>query len=104
MAIAACFGGPVFNLLVSLAAPTLYATAQHGALQYSLSRGVVLLVGFTVALLAFLLIAVPFGLEWRLQRRAALLILLMYAACQLLFVLFGLEEHQQLGRAPPPGP
>lgn len=32
MALASCFGGPVFNLLIGMGAPILYQTLQQGPL------------------------------------------------------------------------
>ena len=87
MAIAAVFGGPIFNTLVAWAGPTLYASLRQGPMPYSMSAGVGILVGFTLLVLAFMLAAFPLGFRWRLARRAAIAILLIYALSQVLFLL-----------------
>ena len=87
MAIAAVFGGPIFNTLVAWAGPTLYASLRQGAMPYSMSVGVGLLVGFTLVVLAFMLAAFPLIFRWRLAHRAAIAILLIYALSQVLFLL-----------------
>ncbi len=40
MAVAACFGGPVLNLLVCTGAPVLGASFKHGVLPFRLSPGI----------------------------------------------------------------
>ena len=87
MAIAAVFGGPIFNILIAWAGPTLYATVRQGPLKYDVSVGVSLLVAFTVLILTFSLLAFPFIFHWRLARNAAISILAIYALSQLLFLL-----------------
>ena len=85
MAVAAVFGGPTFNVLVAWSAPTLVAALRKGPMTYQLSAGVGLLSGFTLLILAALLVAVPFVLRWRLDRRAAVGLLALFALSQLLF-------------------
>lgn len=88
MAIAAVFGGPIFNVLIAWAGPTLYASLRrHQPLQYRLSPGVAILVASTVAVLLFLLAAMPLAFRWRLSRGAAVALLSIYALSQLLFLL-----------------
>ena len=43
MAVAACFGGPVLNLLMGTGAPVLGASFKHGILPFKLTHGVVAL-------------------------------------------------------------
>jgi hypothetical protein len=43
MAVAACFGGPVLNLLMGTGAPVLGASLKHGILPFKLTHGVVAL-------------------------------------------------------------
>lgn len=86
MAIAAVFGGPIFNVLVAWAGPTLYAALRHGPMTYELSAGVSLLVLFTLLILGFVLLAFPFALRWRLERRAAGAILALFGLAQVLFL------------------
>lgn len=40
MAVAACFGGPVLNLLMGTGAPVLGASFKHGILPFKLTHGV----------------------------------------------------------------
>lgn len=86
MALAAVFGGPTFNVLVAWAGPTLYAALRHGPMPYTLSAGVALLVTFTLIILGFLLLGVPLLLGWRLDRRAAAVLLSLFVLCQALFL------------------
>lgn len=86
MAIAAVFGGPIFNVLIAWAGPTLYAALRHGSMVYELSAGVSLLVLFTLLILGFVLVAFPLALRWRLERRAAAAILSLFGLATVLFV------------------
>lgn len=86
MAIAAVFGGPIFNVLIAWAAPTLYAAARHGPMAYQLSPGVGILVVATLAILGLQLLVFPLLLAWRLDRRAAAAILGLFGLAQVLFV------------------
>ena len=85
MALAAVYGGPVFNVLVAWSAPTLYAALRHGAMAYQLSPGVGILVVFTLAVLCLQLAAIPL-LRWRLDRRAAAAVLALFVLAQAFFV------------------
>ena len=85
MALAAVFGGPVFNVLVAWSAPTLYAALRHGPMAYQLSPGVGILVAFTLGVLCLQLAAVPL-LRWRLDRRAAAAVLALFVLAQACFV------------------
>jgi sodium/potassium/calcium exchanger 6 len=87
MAIAACFGGPVFNLLVSMGGPIMYAAAKNGAVEYRVTSGVLVLVGATLCALGYLLAAVPLRHGWALRRRVGLTLLGFYAASQVAFLL-----------------
>jgi solute carrier family 24 (sodium/potassium/calcium exchanger), member 6 len=95
MAIAACFGGPIFNLLVSFGGPVLYATVKHGDLLYRLTRGVIVLVSSTVAVLGFLLLAAPLKLKWTLPRLLGFGLLAAYLAMQLLFLAVEVKAMDQ---------
>uniref|UniRef100_A0A1D2A0W3 Sodium/calcium exchanger membrane region domain-containing protein n=2 Tax=Auxenochlorella protothecoides TaxID=3075 RepID=A0A1D2A0W3_AUXPR len=86
MALSACFGGPVFNILVAFGAPTLLATLRGGALTYALAPGVGLLFVTSVLLALFMLASVPLAYRWRLDARAAASLFLVYLACQLTFL------------------
>jgi sodium/potassium/calcium exchanger 6 len=87
MAIAACFGGPVFNLLVSMGGPVLIASSRTGAIPYQMTSGVVVLVVFTVAVLVGLLVAGPLRYNWMLQRELGWVLLGVYALSQVIFLL-----------------
>jgi Ca2+/Na+ antiporter len=77
----------VFNILAAWSFPTLIASLRHKPQEYSMSAGVAILVGFTVAILAFVLLAVPLLFGWRLTHKAAIAILLIYALSQILFLV-----------------
>ncbi len=87
MAIAGCFAGPVFNLMMGLGLPVLYSSLKQGALVIDLTYGIKLLVLESVAVLAVLVLAVPLVFKWRLQQHIGLALLGVYALFQVLFVL-----------------
>jgi sodium/potassium/calcium exchanger 6 len=87
MALAACFGGPVFNLLVSMGGPILIATLHNGPISYTLSSGTVSLVLSTLTVLAVLLVAIPFGSSWKLSQSMVWLLLLAYSISQIAFLM-----------------
>ena len=43
MAVAACFGGPVLNLLIGTGVPVLVKNAKTGSLPFRLSNGIIIL-------------------------------------------------------------
>jgi hypothetical protein len=69
------------------AAATLAASLRHKPQPFAVTPGICVLVAGTVAVLAFLLLAVPLAFRWRLARNAAVGILLIYGASQVLFLL-----------------
>ncbi len=85
MALAAIYGGPVFNVLVAWSGPTLYAALRHGPMTYQLSPGVGILVAFTLGVLCLQLAAIPL-LSWRLDRRAAAAVLALFVLAQAFFL------------------
>jgi len=87
MALAACFGGAIFNLLVSLGGPIIVAGARRGVISYHTTWGVALLVEMTVLVLLVLLLAVPLRYDWQLPRTLAWGMLASYAISQVLFFL-----------------
>jgi len=87
MALAACFGGPVFNLLVSMGGPILIATLHNGPIMYILSSGTVSLVLSTLTVLAVLLVAIPFGSSWKLSQSIVWLLLLAYGISRIAFLM-----------------
>ncbi|KAK9805532.1 hypothetical protein WJX72_003632 [[Myrmecia] bisecta] len=76
MAIAACFGGPVFNLMIGLAGPVLYETLKKGSLPVQLTNGIILLVIQTIIVLALLLVAIPVVYKWHVPQRLGLYLVL----------------------------
>lgn len=87
MAIAGCFAGPVFNLMVGLGLPVLWATLSQGSLEMELTSGIKLLVVQSVVVLALLVSVVPLAFAWRLHRKIGLVLLVVYAIFQIMFVL-----------------
>lgn len=87
MALAACFGGPVFNLLVSMGGPILIATLHNGSITYKLSAGTISLVISTLLVLALLLAAVVLSSSWNLGQRMVWLLVLAYGTSQLAFLV-----------------
>ena len=87
MAIAGCFAGPVFNLMVGLGLPVLWATLSQGSLQMELTSGIKLLVVQSVVVLALLVSVVPLAFAWRLHKKIGFVLLVVYAIFQIMFVL-----------------
>lgn len=87
MAIAGCFAGPVFNLMVGLGLPVLWATLSQGSLNMELTNGIKLLVVQSVVVLALLVSVVPLAFAWRLHRQIGIALLVVYAIFQIVFVL-----------------
>ena len=87
MALAACFGGPVFNLLVSMGGPILIVTLHNGSITYKRSAGTISLVISTLLVLALLLAAVVLSSSWNLGRRMVWLLVLAYGTSQLAFLV-----------------
>ena len=87
MAIAGCFAGPVFNLMMGLGLPVLYSSLKHGALVMELTSGIITLVIQSVLVLATLVVAVPLVFKWRLYQQIGFGLLGVYVLFQLLFVL-----------------
>lgn len=87
MAIAGCFAGPVFNLMMGLGLPVLWATMWQGALQMELTNGIKLLVIQSIVVLAMLVLIVPLAFRWRLHQQIGLALLAVYVVFQILFVL-----------------
>lgn len=87
MAIAACFGGPVFNLLISMGGPIIFAAGKNGPIDYEMTSGVLILVVWTVGVLLFLVTVVPLRCGWKLPNVIGLLLLGLYAASQAIFLI-----------------
>lgn len=86
MAIAGCFAGPVFNLMVGLGLPVLWATLSQGSLDMELTSGIKLLVIQSIVVLALLVSVVPLACAWRLHRQIGVALLVVYAVFQMVFV------------------
>ena len=87
MAIAGCFAGPVFNLMMGLGLPVLYSSLKDGALVMELTSGIITLVVQSVLVLATLVVAVPLVFKWRLYQQIGFALLGVYVVFQLMFVL-----------------
>lgn len=87
MAIAGCFAGPVFNLMMGLGLPVLYSSLKDGALVMELTSGIITLLIQSVLVLATLVVAVPLVFKWRLYQQIGFALLGVYVLFQLLFVL-----------------
>ena len=87
MAIAGCFAGPVFNLMVGLGLPVLWATLSQGSLNMELTNGIKLLVVQSIVVLALLVSVVPLAFAWRLHRHIGVALLVVYVIFQIVFVL-----------------
>ena len=92
MAIAGCFAGPVFNLMVGLGLPVLWATLSHGSLNMELTTGIKLLVVQSIVVLALLVSVVPLAFAWRLHRHIGVALLVVYVIFQIVFVLVESSE------------
>ena len=88
MAVAACFGGPMFNLLVGLATGLVAATASRGTVRgIRLENEIIVLATCQVMYLAYLVLGVPLIHGGFVGRRVALGMLLFYWLTQVLVVL-----------------
>ena len=87
MAIAGCFAGPVFNLMMGLGLPVLYSCMKNGALVMALTNGIKLLVIQSVLILSLLVSIVPLVFRWRLHQQIGLALLAVYVVFQIFFVL-----------------
>eukprot|EP00884_Botryococcus_braunii_P012610 jgi/Botrbrau1/2134/Bobra.0093s0041.1 len=87
MALAACFGCPVFNLLMGLGLPVLFKSTMSGSLPLLLTNGLFLLILQSLLVLVALLLVVPLVLGWRTDRKLGFCLLTVYVVFQLFFVL-----------------
>lgn len=87
MAIASCFAGPVFNLMVGLSLPVMYQTLMAGSLAVDPTNGIVLLVLQTVVVLIFLATAVPLYWRWQMHQWLSYVLVSVYVVFQLFFFL-----------------
>lgn len=87
-AIAACFGGPLFNLLMGLSLGLLVATATKGAIEgVKLDNEIIVLAACQICFALYYVIAVPLVHGCRVSRGLAVCILSFYAVSQVLVIL-----------------
>jgi len=88
MAIAACFAGPLFNLLMGLSAGLAIATETHGDITgIHLENELVVLAGALLVSLAFQAIATPLMHRWRFSRGMAIASLSYYVVFSVVYAL-----------------
>ena len=88
MAIAACFAGPLFNLLMGLSAGLAIATEEHGAITgIHLENELVVLAGALLVSLSFQAIATPLMHKWRYSRGMAIASLSYYLVFSVVYAL-----------------
>ena len=88
MAIAACFAGPLFNLLMGLSAGLVIATEEHGTITgIHLENELVVLAGALLVSLSFQAIATPLMHKWRYSRGMAIASLSYYLVFSVVYAL-----------------
>ena len=88
MAIAACFAGPLFNLLMGLSAGLVIATEEHGTITgIHLENELVVLAGALLVSLSFQAIATPLMHKWRHSRGMAIASLSYYLVFSVVYAL-----------------
>jgi sodium/potassium/calcium exchanger 6 len=88
MAIAACFAGPLFNLLMGLSMGLVAATAVHGTISgLHLQNELVVLSVCLVCSLLHALLAVPLLHDWRVSRGMAVCMLGFYVVFSVVYAL-----------------
>ena len=87
-ALAACFGGPLFNLLVGLCGSLVFATANHGTIRgIRVDNEIIVLVVCQMCAAAYLIAAVPILHGGKVTRVVAVGMLAFYATAQILIAL-----------------
>ena len=87
-AIAACFGGPLFNLLVGLVGSMVFATASRGVISgIKLENEIILLASCQLLAVTYLIVGIPFVHKGRVSRVAATGMLGFYVVTQVLIAL-----------------
>ena len=92
MAIAACFAGPIFQLLLGTGVSLMYVSSSTGPVPVHVSRNLRLLFIFAFLALAYFLLAVPMLHGGMLTRRFALGVIAAYLAFALAFAIVGFED------------
>jgi len=83
---AGCFGAPCFNTLMGLGMGLVYRTFKDGVFKFQPSRSAPLGFIFAGVSLFFTALFVPFN-GWRLSKRYAIVLLLIYTSFVLLNLL-----------------
>ena len=87
-ALTACFGGPLFNLLVGLCGSLVFATTKHGTIRdIRVENAIIVLMVCQVCSAAYLIAAVPFLHGGKVTRVVAVGLLAYYVASQILVAL-----------------
>lgn len=87
-AIAACFGGPLFNLLVGLVGSMVFATVSRGVISgIKLENEIILLASCQLLAVTYLIVGIPFVHKGRVSRIAATGMLGFYVVTQVLIAL-----------------
>ena len=88
MAVAACFAGPLMNLLVGTSFGLLLHIAQFGPVTgYVMPNELILLGGALMFALAFALFAIPFAFKWRVSREPAYGMIAFYVTFSVVYAL-----------------
>lgn len=85
MAAAACFGGPVFQLLMGTGVSLLYVNLERGAVPVHMGNNLHVLFAFAMLLQAYYLVGVPLYNKFVLTRRFAFGLALAYGAFVVLY-------------------
>ena len=88
MAVAACFAGPLMNLLVGTSFGLLLHIAQFGPVTgYVMPNELILLGGALMFALSFALFVIPFAFKWRVSRKPAYAMIAFYVAFSVVYAL-----------------
>jgi len=102
MAVAACFAGPLMNLLVGTSFGLLLHIAQFGPVTgYVMPNELILLGGALMFALSFALFVIPFAFKWRVSRKPAYAMIAFYVAFS---VVYALTSTQSIFTKPWLGP
>ena len=87
-AVSACFGGPLFNLLVGLAGSMVFATASRGVIGgIRLENEIILLAVCQLMAVTYIVVGIPLVHRGKVTRGAAAGLLGFYALSQVLIAL-----------------
>ena len=88
MAIAACFAGPMMNLLVGTSFGLMLHIAEHGPVSgYVMPNELILLGGALMFTLAYACVAIPFIHRWKITRKPAICMITFYAVFSVVYAL-----------------